>query len=351
MKNRTAVFCCYQLPAYLMNSIITFSEKYDFRCHVLSFPVLEEAPFAQEQHPNLIFYNKATLSRKQLKDIFSTINPAVIYIAGWIEKDYLVLAKYFKAAGIPVIMGLDNHWVNSWKQQLGAAFFNTFLRKHFTHIWIPGKAQLEFAQRLHFDPSAIMTGLYAADVDYFRQGYIPDKVYKNILFVGRLVPYKRPVELYKIFNALAAQQFTDWSLTFIGNGECRKDLIPNQHTQVLDFVQPKELLECLKKASVFCLPSIREHWGVAVQENCAAGKLIITSDQVGAAEEYVQHGHNGFQFSSSDVDDLKKYLMEVFSMREEKIIAFQKNSYNNQQTHTFDNWANQLFTCLSEFRS
>jgi glycosyltransferase involved in cell wall biosynthesis len=349
MRNRAAIFCCYQLPAYLLNSIIAFSEKFDFRCHVLSFPILEEAPFVQEQHPNLVFYNKATLNRKQLLALFYSVQPAVVYIAGWIEKDYVVLAKYFKAAGVPVVMGLDNHWIHSWKQRLGAAFFNTFLRKHFTHIWIPGKPQLEYAQWLRFDPSTIMTGLYAADVDYFRQGYIPGSLSKNILFMGRLVPYKRPVELYKVFNALTSRQFSDWSLTFIGNGECRKDLIPNQRIQVLDFVQPKDILEHIKKASVFCLPSTREHWGVAVQENCAAGKLLITSDQVGAAAEYVHHGHNGFQFKSDDLDDLKKCLMLVFSMSDEHIIDFQKNSYNQPQRYTLDNWANQLFKCISEF--
>lgn len=348
MNHKCVVFCCIELTDYFFKSIMTFSESYNFICHVISFPTLIDSPYYLEQHSNIIHHNKNDINRRQLWKMCSDINPSLIFVTGWIEKDYIWLAAKFSSQKIPIILSLDNHWANSWKQRIGAFFFKIFLRKIFSNIWIPGKPQRGFAYHLGFKESQIITGLYATDVSHFRKGYSNGKVFRNILFFGRLVPYKRPVELFNLFKSLHKKQFFNWTLTFIGAGECRSKIQQNDQIKIIDFIQPRDLTEHLKQASVFCLPSVREHWGVAVQESCAAGKILLTSDQVGASSDFLIHGFNGFQFKHNNLEEFKHYLIKILEMTDKEIELFQERSFNIEQKHTPEVWAEKLFEVVTK---
>lgn len=339
MANKEALFFCTELSDYFHNCILTFANTFEIHCHVVC---LSKTSFILPNHSKIICYEKSNFHLDTFFTFFLALTPVVIFTAGWIDPDYLKITTQFRKRNIPVLLGLDNHWENSLKQKIGVVIKKKIIQKAASHIWIPGTPQLKFAHELGFLQNKIVTGLYAANQDLFKKGYTSGKVFHNILFVGRLVDYKRPVELFETFKTLSKESKRDWTLTIIGSGNCRSRLKETENIRIHDFLQPKEIIEHAKSASVFCLPSTKEHWGVAVQEFCAAGKLLLLSDGVGAASEFLEHNYNGFEFKSNKIYQLKHYLNKIMAMSDDEIETFQKRSYKLATKMTPDDWAYKL---------
>ena len=346
MTTKNALFCCSALAGYFHNSIAAFAEKYNVSCHVVTLSKSVDSPYQFANHPLIKIYNKSDFRGQQFFLKFSKLDPTIVYIPGWIDRDYIKLASQFRKRNTPVIMGLDNHWLNSWRQKIGALYMKRKLASAVSHIWIPGTPQYHFAIKLGFKDEQIITGLYSANTQHFKKGFVKEPIKRNILFVGRLVDYKRPLELYQIFKTLPSEIRKEWTLTFIGRGKIHKELKECESIKVIDFVQPNDLIDYAQKASVFCLPSIREHWGVALHEFCAAGKVLIASNTVGAASEFLIPEHNGFLFNSNNLKELENCITTVIKMTDSEISQFQERSYQLGQSITPEIWAEKLYTLI-----
>jgi glycosyltransferase involved in cell wall biosynthesis len=107
-----------------------------------------------------------------------------------------------------------------------------------------------------------------------------------IMFCGKLIPRKRPLDL-----AAAVQRLPDDVTTvFVGDGSIaenvRAALKPGSGA-VTGFVNQSELPSYFHAADILVLPSDAEPWGLVVNEAMAAGALPVTSDRVGAAPDLV----------------------------------------------------------------
>ncbi|NMH65365.1 glycosyltransferase family 4 protein [Shewanella salipaludis] len=60
------------------------------------------------------------------------------------------------------------------------------------------------------------------------------------------------------------------------------------------FVEQNLLPQHYATAKIFFFPSTRDAWGVVANEACAAGTPVFTCPVVGAADELVLDGHNGY---------------------------------------------------------
>ena len=79
----------------------------------------------------------------------------------------------------------------------------------------------------------------------------------------------------------------------------------NKNIHFFDFKNQSQMPAIYQACDLFCLPSVSETWGLAVNEAMAASKAILVSDQVGCAVDLVKIGENGFIFESNNFDDLK----------------------------------------------
>ncbi len=109
----------------------------------------------------------------------------------------------------------------------------------------------------------------------------------RFLFVGRLVARKRPVELVRAFNR-ALPALGDATLTFVGDGPLRETIAElasasSGRIRFVDRAEGLELAEHYWSADVLVVPSVREVWGLVVNEGLAAGLFIIATDQVASA--------------------------------------------------------------------
>ena len=334
-----------RMPRYFFECLTYFvrsNPNYSVFC--LCNKPSEDAPFSLSNEEISIEFLE-TLDRS-VGEWVDDKSPSLIFAAGWTNSDYLSVCKRF-VRQIPVIVGMDNLWNGALKQRVFCLFSRFFLKKYFNHIWVPGSKHERYARKLGFSANAIRRGLYSCESIYtLDEDEIKNSSneYKEVLFVGRFVDYKRPRLLAETFMELIKEpEFKDWRLKMIGNGPLKNSLMQmadetKGFISVFDFQQSTDLKTSFARASVFCLPSSNEHWGVVVHEAASMGLPIIISDSCGSYPDLLEDGLNGLVFRDKDELDFKKKLRKMLSMSEADLSRMSKNSKAIAQSISVENW-------------
>jgi glycosyltransferase involved in cell wall biosynthesis len=133
---------------------------------------------------------------------------------------------------------------------------------------------------------------------------------KNILFVGVDWLRKGGAELTDAF-ATVLKAHPDARLTIAGSET--PVTLPN--CTVLGKVSPAELSRHYTEASIFCLPTKREPFGIAFVE-AMMHRLPIVATRVGAVPDMVEEGINGFLVESGQSDTLAQALCRLLDSPE-----------------------------------
>jgi len=172
---------------------------------------------------------------------------------------------------------------------------------------------------------------YAVDNDWFmgeakrllpqsvalraKEGIEPDAFV--VLFVGKLIQKKRPMDLLKAFEKFSRQHKKTAHLIFVGDGDLRFELeeyvkecaVNNVH--FVGFKNQTELPIYYTISDVFVLPSGEgETWGLVVNEAMCFDLLIVVSDVVGCGGDLVSAG-SGSIFPVGDVASCRDALVEM----------------------------------------
>jgi glycosyltransferase involved in cell wall biosynthesis len=100
----------------------------------------------------------------------------------------------------------------------------------------------------------------------------------------------------------------DATLTIVG---CKPEInIPGVH--VIGAVPQIEIPKFLGSATMFCLPSLREAFGIAYLEAMRAGLPVIAS-HFGAAPDFIINGKTGFLIDPFDIDDFSKKIVYLLT--------------------------------------
>lgn len=350
MEKKKIIFLYSELATYFLACIEQLSKQADVEIHIVRWPVNKEAPFHFSLSGTIKIYDRKTYHTiNQLQEFVSSIHPSVIYCSGWMDKGYLKICKQFKKK-IPVIVGFDNQWKATLKQRIAVLISPFKIRNHFSHCWVPGALQMEYAKRLGFPASNILTGFYACDFNFFYHQYLANKQQKEkqfpnrFIYVGRYVQHKGIADLWQAFIELQTEQPNSWELWCLGTG----DVKPIEHPQIkhFGFVQPAAMTDFIKDTGVFVLPSHIEPWGVVIHEFAAAGFPIICSDEVGARTTFVENNLNGYIYASGNVAELKSAMTRIINSSAEKLNGMSQESVNKAKLITPEIWAKQLISLL-----
>jgi glycosyltransferase involved in cell wall biosynthesis len=130
------------------------------------------------------------------------------------------------------------------------------------------------------------------------------------LFVGKLVPWKRPGDFLE-----AAARVEGLYAVFAGEGPLRTALearsaLPDLSGRVrfLGFINQMGLPQIYAACDFLVLPSEYEPFGVVVNEAFACGIPAVVSDVCGAAGDLVRNEETGFVIGTGDVDELSERL-------------------------------------------
>lgn len=347
--NRRVLFLCSELAGYFANCIQLAHELTSAEITIIQWPTSQVAPYKHEL-TGIRRFKKNEFTIRELEKYCIQFNPDIVYVAGWSDKDYLRIARNFKRSGIPVICGLDNPWKGTLRQRISTLISRFVVQPYFSHMWVAGHRQYQFARRLGYAPRQILTGIYAADLEGFAQPK-RNTFKKHLLFVGRLEPIKGIQELYTAFHELSNDQRNGWTLQIIGNGSLSNQIVSTEGIKVDSFMQPSDLMKFTRDAGGFILPSHEEHWGVVVQEFAAAGLPLLLSRAVNAGEAYLIENYNGFTFDTSNKSELKHTLTHFFHLSDEKILAMGHHSHELAMAEAPKFWVARLFSVIPETAS
>jgi glycosyltransferase involved in cell wall biosynthesis len=144
-----------------------------------------------------------------------------------------------------------------------------------------------------------------------------------ILYLGRIIERKGLDVLIKAFSKIEHER-EDAYLVICGDGNFRgscESIVKEmqiKHVIFAGLIQEEEKASFYKTADVFVLPSrivakeeIAEGWGLVINEAMSMGKPVITTDAVGAAEDLVRNGINGYVVKNGEIEELYLALRKM----------------------------------------
>ena len=354
MPTKKFLFLYSELAGYFLACLKELHQRSDVEVHLIHWPINKEAPFNFEIPKGIKTYQKSEFTTEGLLELAKKINPDLIFCPGWMDKEYLKVAKYLKNSAV-VLGGMDNKFYGKLKQYLARLVAPVQITPHFNYIFVPGPAQAEYAQMLGFKNSQILQGYYSADLPLFNEIYEASVEAKKknfphrLIYTGRYYNFKGLAELWQAFAELKEELINDWELWCLGTG----DLEPAEHPAIkhFGFIQPDQLREYLINTGVFVLASHKEPWAVTVHEFAAAGFPLLCSSEVGAANVFLEEGKNGFSFRAKDKTDLKNCLRQVMTMNNEDLVDMMKSSHEIAQQISPKRWADTVYNLVENVRN
>lgn len=239
-----------------------------------------------------------------------------------------------------------------WKQVFKRFLFKTLFKKVSIFLYI-GEENRKFYKHYGVPDEKLFFIPYAVDNERLMQSagelrprrkQLRKKLFDItddqavILFVGKLIEKKRPLDLLKAYEMVKSP---DKKLVFVGDGSLREELerytrenkVPGVHFE--GFKNQTELPLYYAVSDVFVLPSgLGETWGLVVNEAMCFGLPIIISDIVGCSPDLVEQKKNGFVFPCGDVRKLAACI-ELFVRDKKMVKRFGDRSFEIVQKYSF----------------
>ncbi|MCX8150660.1 MAG: glycosyltransferase family 4 protein [Candidatus Bathyarchaeota archaeon] len=191
----------------------------------------------------------------------------------------------------PVATPLIQEWCEVWDRPLRAIIMQKLLRKVGDyHVAVSEFTKQRLINNLKINPEKIV--LITNGVDTAKFGGDNKKIWGRIIYVGRLVPHKRVELLIDAFREVK-KKIPQAELHIIGSGLCIQSIKNKakgiENCFIHGFLPEKQMIELVKTAWMFVLPSEREGSGISSMEAMAAGVPFITLDYPNnAAKELCQ---------------------------------------------------------------
>ena len=133
---------------------------------------------------------------------------------------------------------------------------------------------------------------------------------KRVLWCGRVeFGMKRVDRMMKIWRRVS-RKFPDWELDIIGSGDieffralAEKNGI--ERINIVGFANPQEYYD---RASILCMTSSTEGWGMVLIEAQSNGVVPIVYNSYASATDIINNGENGFLVKAFDEDEYVEKL-------------------------------------------
>jgi glycosyltransferase involved in cell wall biosynthesis len=248
--------------------------------------------------------------------------PDAVIVYGYNALTTLLAVHWASKRRIPVLMRSDSNVLEEdGKPPLVLAFKRLFLRWLTSRVYgflSVGTTNSQYWLHYGANPKRIFLARYAVDNEYFsrqaaryraRREQIRDengwRQRYLLLYVGRLVPVKGVEVLIDAVRRICKVR-ADIGLLIVGEGPERRALEKRARNlpQVffLGFRDWNQLPKFYAAADLFVLPSVREPWGLVVNEAMASGLPVIATRKVGAAQDLIIEGQNGYLVPASDAE-------------------------------------------------
>ncbi|HEY8894490.1 MAG TPA: glycosyltransferase family 4 protein [Niastella sp.] len=260
---------------------------------------------------------------------------AIIMVNDWTYSSSWLVLLAAKLFGKKVWLRAENPLNQELKKSRKVLMVKKIVFKHFLFRWLVDKCLYIGTQSKSFfkyygvDEKRLVFTPYSVDNNYFNSIWMQSKAQlsqvrerlklpkekKIVLFSGKYIDKKRPLDLLQAFAALNSDQYF---LVMVGDGALRpnmerfiadKDM---QNVLLTGFINQSEMPYYYAIADVFVMCSgPGETWGLAVNEAMNFSKPVIVSDTCGSSADLVQPGINGYVFEEGNINKLTAYLKQL----------------------------------------
>ncbi len=217
---------------------------------------------------------------------------------------------------------------SAWREGLKARIVRSF-----DAALLAGTPQMAYFRDLGFPASCIFlpydvvdNDALAAKVDEVRANlsgvaHLPglnlDEPY--FVCVSRYLAVKNLDGLLRAYYTYRSQAAKPWRLVLVGDGALRPELerlIAQKRIEgvtLTGFVQMDALAAYYARAAALVHPTLKDTWGLAVNEAMATGLPVLVSRHAGCAIDLVEEGENGWCFDPTDESALAALLERIAS--------------------------------------
>jgi glycosyltransferase involved in cell wall biosynthesis len=238
-----------------------------------------------------------------------------VLVLGWYLKSFVQAIAAAKRAGIPVLIRGDSQLMmpsNPAKTLFKCLMYPPALRVFNAALYV-GHRSREYFESYGYPPNRLFYSPHCVDTEWFSERGSVDagaalreqegigKEEAVVLFAGKLLPFKRPLDLVDAAACLV-DRGRPITVMVAGSGPLEEQM-RHRAAEVgvklvlLGFRNQTEMPACYAACDVLVLPSTRrETWGLVANEALACGRPIIVSDAVGCAPDLAADGVVGRTF-------------------------------------------------------
>jgi glycosyltransferase involved in cell wall biosynthesis len=254
--------------------------------------------------------------------------PGAILVFGYKSLTHARVILWARWHSTPLLFRGDSHLLGRGNLPLATRLLLRFLFRQFTAFLAVGTANRAYFSALDVPDRKLFFAPHAVNAAHFDPQQPVDRAAAEtlrrelglaagtrvVLFAGKFVPEKQPVELLAAFTAVAP---AGTALVFVGDGPEKDRLHAAAHAATgpgtihfLPFANQSEMPSRYLLADLFVLPSrgCYETWGLAVNEAMHMGVPCLVSDRVGCQADLVEAGRTGWVFRATDAGDLQRQL-------------------------------------------
>lgn len=238
----------------------------------------------------------------KLRCILRHIDYKKLLVNGWdlMEFWYLVFATSKSKNCLALESTINESKIGGLRRFLKEIFL-----KRISLVFVPGKLHKELLNVLNYKNEIKITKGVGI-INKPRYEPISRNYRKRFLFIGRLSKEKNVNFLVDIFNNL-----NDYTLTIIGTGPLEKELRNKAKSNIsfLGQINNNVLKEHFFNNDILILPSIKETWGLVVEEALFFGMPVIVSSSCGVCE-LIKNGVNGF-IIENNILNIKETIIAI----------------------------------------
>lgn len=180
----------------------------------------------------------------------------------------------------------------------------------------------------------------------------PTEKHKELLFCGRIDFSQKRVDLMLEIWRRLFKAFPDWKLTVVGGGaalESAKQMAGELGLERVSFEGFKDPRPYYERASIFCMTSAWETFGLVLVEAMNYGCVPVAFNSYAAAEDIIDDGKNGILVPPMDCEKYANALSKLMrdpALRERFAEAAVKKSRLFSVSAISDRWL-RLFSDIS----
>jgi len=274
--------------------------------------------------------------RDRIGAVLDDAAPDAVALPGWDDPGTLAALDACRARDIPRVVMSASSALDAPRTWWREAVKEQVVRSYDAGL-VGGTRHAEYLQSLGMPAERTFTGYNVVDNAHFADGAaearshadarraaldLPDRYF---LAIGRFIPKKNFSRLLDAFARYRTEATDPWDLVLLGDGRLDTDLRTHRAALGLTtsvhlpgFRQYPELPAYYGLAGAFVHPSLREQWGLVVNEAMAAGLPVAVSDRCGCVSDLVHPGRNGQAFDPEDLQALVRSLLHLSSDRTDR---------------------------------